>query len=224
VLDARDYLDLYFQQAHGKPILNGYRSGADEQRALSLTRLGDPSTAGHLATLGVRYVLLTPHRIVPAVPQPGRPGPGLRRVGKDAYGTLYRVIARPEPFVFARSGLEPPEGPAGSQYRWVSGDAAELEINAACERCEGVLQFAAASFGEGRVVAIGTEDGAPLKVVYVPAEGKDISVPLRFRRRTVVRLTTKPGPVSIQETTGAPDPRTVSISIRNLRFESDRSP
>jgi hypothetical protein len=224
VLDARDYLDLYFQDAHGKPVLNGYRSGPDEHRALALTRLDDPSTAGRLATIGVRYVILTPHRIVEGVPPPGIPGPGFRLIRKDEYATLYRVIARPAPFVFGRAGIEPPEGQPGNQYQWVSADSAELEVNGPCESCEGVLLFTAASFLRRRLLAIETEDGTTLKLVYVPGERKKISVPLRFRRRVVIRLTTKPAPDSIQETTDALDPREVSIAIRNLRFESNRSP
>jgi hypothetical protein len=219
VLNVLDYLDLYFQQAHGKPVLNGYYIGPYEQRALNLTRLDDPSTAGRLATLGVRYVLLTPRRIVPGIPPPGRPIEGFKEIARDDYGSLFRVTARPVPFVYARAGLEPLEGKSGDRYQWVSAPVAQLEVNAPCASCSGVLRFTASTFARPRLLILQTEDGRNLGWAFVTKE-KPVSVPLRFRRRMVVNLVTRPGPQSIQTTTGAPDPRSIGILIKNLRFEA----
>jgi hypothetical protein len=210
------YLDLYFQDAHGKPILNGYYSGPFEQRALALSDLSDPGTASHLATLGVRYALITPQRLVPGVPDPGRPGRGFSLIARDGYGSLYRVVARPTPFVYSRSGLEPAEGPPGAEYRWASNRRIELEVNAPCERCEGELRFTASSLGEPRLLSVEIR-GKTLPLALVQGQ-TDVALPVAFDRRTKVVLTTKPGPRPIREVTGLPDPRSVSISVRRLRF------
>jgi hypothetical protein len=217
VLDARDYLDLYYQHAHGKPILNGYFSGGDEQRALSLTRL-DGATAGSLATLGVRYVLLTPQRLGPDLPDPGRPSRGFHFIVRDDYASLYRVVAKPTPFIYARSGLEPFEGPPGKRFRWASDSRVVLEIDAPCNHCVGTLRFTSASLGTTRLlrVAIGHAQPRPVHVVRVVPT--PISIPLRFHRRVRLQLITTPGVRSIHDVTGAPDPRRVSISIQGLTF------
>jgi hypothetical protein len=222
VLNARDYLDLYFQHVHGKPILNGYLSGVDERRAMALGRL-DSSTAGRLATLGVRYVILTPQRLVPGfpvIPDPGPPASNFHLIARGRYGSLYRVIARPTPFVEAY-GLEPPEGPPGDRFSWVSTPQFEIEIDAACTSCAGALRFTSASLGAPRLLRISSERGEDL-FRWVRVNATPISVPVRFRRRIVLELTTRPGPRSIHELTGSPDPRSVSISIKNLRFEPSR--
>jgi hypothetical protein len=223
VLNALDYLDLYFQQAHGKPILNGYFSGPFEQRALELSRLDAPPTAGRLATLGVRYVLLTPGRIRPGVPPPGKPTHGFVEVARDDYGSLFRVTARPVPFVYARAGVEPPEITPKGRSQWVSASTAQLEVDAPCDPCRGVLRFTAASFDRPRLLRLEAEGGKRLGLAVIVTRDTPVSVPLGFRRRLVVNLVTNPGPQSIQKTTGAPDPRSVSIFIKNPRFEESPS-
>jgi len=53
------YDQVFRQDYHGRPILNGYYSGSPaEARALSLARLDDPATPRRLASLGIRYVVL----------------------------------------------------------------------------------------------------------------------------------------------------------------------
>jgi hypothetical protein len=218
VLNARDYLDLYYQHVHGKPILNGYLSGIDEWRALSLGRL-DQTTAGRLATLGVRYVLLTPQRIVrgePVIPNPGRPSKSFHLLDRDSYGSLYRVDSRPTPFVEAY-GLEPPEGPPSNPFRWVTSPEIQVEVDAPCRACEGDLRFTSASLGVPRLLRIRTSRGGRTSRV-VGVGGTSISVPVRFDRRIILTLTTSPGPRSIHEVTGTADPRSVSIWVRNLHF------
>ena len=98
--------------------MNGYFRGANERRALALGGLDDPATPGALATLGVRYVLLTPGREGLGVPAPGVPGAGFRRLAGDSYGTLYRVTAAPKPFAYQRDGFWGPEGEGAARYQW----------------------------------------------------------------------------------------------------------
>jgi hypothetical protein len=214
-----DYLDLYYQKAHGKPILNGYFSGPDEQRALALAQLDNPSTAGELATIGVRYVLITPFRFAYGALPPGSPTRGFRLLAKDSYGMLYRVTAAPSPFVYGRSGLEPREGPVGSQFRWATASPVELAVIAPCSNCEGRLIFTAASFAQPRVLRVTDEKGNELvRHKIIRTEPAPVSIPLRFDRSIVLKLFLTPGAQSIHDVTGQPDPRSVSILVKDPRF------
>ncbi len=90
-----DYDELYNQQFHGKPILNGFPPrGADEARAVSLANLGERTTPGRLAAGGVRYVLLKHDTFNPYSLDPGRPGRDLELIEKSAFADLYLVTAR----------------------------------------------------------------------------------------------------------------------------------
>jgi hypothetical protein len=91
---AENYDETYYQQSHGKPILNGFQPHSeDEAETLTLTNLSDPHTARRLAERGVRYVLLK-HRKFPYSPPPGRPGAGFELIRKSAFADLYRVAPR----------------------------------------------------------------------------------------------------------------------------------
>ena len=210
------YMDLYYQQAHGRPLLNGWYGGPDERRALSLADLSDPKTAPGLATLGVRYVLVTPP--IPGVPPPGEPGRGFDFVARDAYASLYRVTARPKPLVYEREGFLGAEGEPGQRFQWVGGSQVELEIIARCDPCSGALAFGAESFARPRRLVVTTPDGRTVYRGRIGVDATTVVVPLQFRRRVVLKLDIDPGPQSIQETTGNPDPRVVSLLVRNPRF------
>jgi hypothetical protein len=213
-----DYLDLYNQDAHGKPILNGYLPGPNERRALSISRLDDSRTASSLATLGVRYVLVTPWRVDSNTPDPGRPGRGFRLLARDGYGSLYRVVARPAPFVFERDGFWGPEGPPKAQFQWAGEAPVRLGIVAPCDDCSGILRFTAASFARPRRVGLVTSDGRRLSSLPVGLNARPLIFPLHFRHRTVVELVIEPGPQSIAETLHTSDPRRVSIYIKHPAF------
>ena len=213
-----DYLDLYGQAAHGKPIVNGYFAGPDAQRASRLTFLDDPGTAGSLAGLGVRYVLLTPWRLNPNIPNPGVPGRGFRMLGHDAYGSLYRVTAAPTATVFYRDGFWGLEGKGAAAYQWAGPAPVRLGIVAPCSSCVGTLRFTAASFAHPRVVRLVASDGRRLGGAFVGTTPTVVSVPIRFSRRVVVTLEINSGPQSISGTTGTGDSRYVSINVQGPRL------
>jgi hypothetical protein len=214
------YLDLYFRDKHGHPILNGYFRGPDEERAMSLADLSDGSTAGKLATLGVRYVLLTPSSLVPGVPPPAKPGRGFRFVARDGYGSLYEVTASPEPLIYGRKGFAPLEGPPGAKLQWAGDAHAQLEVIARCKPCSGVLFFATASFQRPRRVEIRGPDGQTLRELTIGREPTGVAVPLSFEGRAVVDIFASPGPGprSIGEVLGTSDPRKVTIWVGRTRF------
>jgi hypothetical protein len=88
---AENYDEVYNQQFHGKPIVNGFQPHSDDEaETLGLASLSDPRTAPRLAERGVRYVLLK-RREFPYSPRPGRPGAGFELIRRSAYADLYRV-------------------------------------------------------------------------------------------------------------------------------------
>jgi len=216
-----DYLDLYHQATHHKPILNGYFAGPDELRALSLARLDAPATPAGLATLGVRYVLVAPWRIGSEAPDPGRPGPGFRRIAHDSYGSLYRVTARPEGLAFERDGFLGAEGTDGHLFQWASSPPVTLGVVGACDACSGSLRFTSESFGRPRFV-IARVDGRVVGRFVVAPKPRRVVIHLHFRRETTVELVITPGPQSIARTTGTNDTRSVSIFVKDPKFVESR--
>jgi hypothetical protein len=218
-----DYLDLFYQDAHGKPILNGYFHGPDERRALSIAGLDDPHTPPALATLGVRYVLLVPRRERPGVPPPGRPGKGLQRIARDGYGTLYRVTAAPVPFVWLRDGFWGPEGEGANRSQWAGVGPVRLGIEGRCSPCRGDLVFTASSFAHSRVLKVLSEEGKQIGAAIVETRPTVVRAPLTFDGHTVVELEISPGPQVINETIpGSTDNRNVSVSIQGAHFRVRR--
>jgi hypothetical protein len=217
-----DYLDIYHQDAHGRKILNGYFPGPYERRALSLNRLDDPRTAGALATLGVRYVLVTPWRVNEDTPDPGRPGRGFRLLARDAYGSLYGVVVAPTAFVYERDGFWGPEGPPRAQFQWAGEPPVRLGIEAPCDECLGILRFTAASLGRPRQVALRTSDGRLLSALPVGVSARPLIFPLHFRHQTVVELVIEPGPRPVDPILHNGDPRSVSIYVKDPTFVETR--
>ena len=213
------YRDLYYQSTHGKPILNGYYTGPDERRALTLDRLDYPPTARWLATLGVRYVLVTPTTLVPSVPSPGKPGRGFRPIAHDGYGTLYRVTAAPAPFVWLRDGFWGPEGEGANRYQWTGNGTVQLGVEGRCTPCQGVLSFNATSFGRPRSLAVVSGSGKTLVRVEIPTPPVVVRAPLSFDRHATVELRITPGPQVINQTiSGSTDNRAVSVMVQGVRF------
>lgn len=214
------YNELFFQDVHGKPIINGYLEGtAEERRALSLADLADPKTGPRLAALGVRYVLLQSMAPSYGLPSPGKPGRSYRLLFQEPYGSLYLVTARPSGPALAAVGEAygaTESTPAGS-FNWLELPSGTIELAGACTRCRGVLTMTMSSFAQPRTVTISAADGRVLarrRVVGSTA----MTVPLEFSKHTTVRLTATPGPQSISKTIGSPDPRFVSVRVGNLDF------
>jgi hypothetical protein len=218
------YLDLYYQGRHDHPILNGYFRGPYEERALSLVDFDDPTVAGKLATLGVRYILLTPPRLVPEVQPVKTPRKGFRFIASDYYGSLYRVTARPRPLVTGWTGFAALEGGPENRFQWAGDAHAQLEVVADCHPCSGLLVFTAASFAQPRRLEIRAPGVGTLRRVTVPTTPIVIAVPLHFNRRILVDLYASPGPQSIAETLGEGnrDIRKVTVWVGSTRFTQFR--
>lgn len=211
------YMDLYFQNEHGKPILNGYYLGAMEQRARALSDLADSRTAGWLRTLGVRYVLVTPQSLAPAAPPAGAPGRGFRLLAKDDYGSLYEVNGPERALVFHRDGFWGPEGSGTERYQWAGEPPVRLEIVAPCRQCRGRLEFVLESFDQVRTVNV-RQDGRTVHFAVALTRKRLVRIPLRFERSTVLEFAIDPGPQSISETIDSADVRRISIAVQNPEF------
>lgn len=90
------YGQLYRQELHHRPLLNGYDPGTPaEERALSLARLDD-TTVGRLRELKIRYVLVdTEYPLAPGDPGTGPVSTRLRLIGQEGPFVLYEVPGAP---------------------------------------------------------------------------------------------------------------------------------
>jgi hypothetical protein len=219
-----NYGDLFYQEWHGKPVLNGFAEGSDEEkRALWLSDLSEPSTAAGLATLGVDYVIDRAER-PPGHPFAGRHprrGSGYERIGGDSYATLYRVPSVRGAVATGLTGFDSPEGVPGKIHQWLLEPAGQLELRGTCERCTGRLVFSAQSFAVSRILTIRDQEGRVLLRRRVMGE-KRFSVPVSFSGRTRLGIEATPGPQPVAEQVpGSGDPRSVSLQIFEPRVALD---
>lgn len=215
------YWDVYYQNLYRKPIINGYESGSvGEHRALSLANLALPSTAGRLAALGVRYVVLesgpTPYGLPPA----GTPGRGFTRLATDWFGTLYRVTARPSGPALATAGPQfgsDEIGAKGIISNWLEQPSGTIALSGRCIGCRGVLSMTLTSFARPRTVTISTGG----RVLWHRRVVKPVTlrIPLTYGPVRSLTISATPGPQSIAKTIGGTDERTVSIYVSNLQFQ-----
>jgi hypothetical protein len=209
--------DIFFQGAYNKPIINGYPEGSfQEQRALSLAVLSDPSTAPRLATLGVRYVVVDAAPPTWGWPPAGKPGAGFRLIAHEPYADLYVVTARPKSPALAAAG----EGFGETQLTetgvvtWLRQATGTIELAGTCTSCNGVLTMTLESYAQPHEVAI--LDSRGHRLAHGPVVGPtQVRIPLRFAKHTTLRLTATPGPQPISETAGSPS---VSVRVSNLEF------
>jgi len=224
---AEDYDELYNQQFHRKPIVNGFPARTvDELRALELARLSDPNTAGALAARGVRYVLLKHRSYIAAIPKPGLPGKGYQLIQRSAFGDLYRVTAVPAAATLA--GFEPlagfgwEEGVAGSRFRWILASPAVLAVSAHCSPCVGEFYFRSDSYNGSRRLTV--RQGSRVLAKRKIRTSTDVTFPIRFNRRTKLVFDFSPPPTPIARVMpGSPDRRSLGITVEEPRFAERHS-
>jgi hypothetical protein len=194
---AGDYREIFWQNAHGKPILNGYPArGYAESRALALQDPNGPWTAAHLSALGVKYALVQRKVALPApgIFPPSRPtAPGYQHIASDTYAWLYRVTARPATL------LEPHAGWGGRDFYDRPGRAmqdadATMRVKAPCARCRGRLSFLAGSPDVVRLLTIRDPGGRILYRGRVGHKERPVRLRMVFGRRVDLRFAIEPGP------------------------------
>ena len=163
---AGDYRELFWQSAHGKPVINGWPARSyEESRALALADLDAPLTAPTLAALGVRYVLLQKHPtlLAPGILAPRPPtSAAYEPIAADRYAFLFRVRAEAAPLVVPVEGFGMRTAYA-NPARPMTTDTATMRVTAPCGLCVGVLRFTAESPQMDRVLKVSTTDD---KVLY----------------------------------------------------------
>jgi hypothetical protein len=224
--EVPDYEPALFQALHGRPILNGYASGSDQEaRALGLARLDDPRTPGRLRLLGVRHVVVDERPSGrPDSPPVRRPARGLDLVDRAGGRALYEITSPPaRSAVFGGAGFDPPQGEPADQRQWARRADATLLVAANCASCVGTLHFRAVSVTGQRTLVVRDARGAPLTQARISVNAPvSVVVPLRFSRRTSLRLRVEVGSRSARQTTGSPDPRTVGLLLRDAAFVARR--
>jgi hypothetical protein len=215
-----DYSGEFYQDLHGKPVINGYTHGSlSESRALGLAKLDSPLTPGRLSMLGVRYVVLTRLRVDPGIQDPGTPGAGLRLIRRGPYHALYSVEAAPVPLVTIGPGFGVPEQTPEGPLQWLGSDQGKIELRAPCSPCVGTLEVVAKSLARPRAITLRDPDGRTLSVRRVGTRARRVSFRVRFSRRALITVTTSPQ----REAVGGPDPRSLSVSMVRPRLRL-RSP
>ena len=216
-------LQSLYQEAHEHPLFTGAPLGSlAESRKFELQFLLAPRTVPDLAAYGVKYVLVH-HASDHEPPRPGQAIDGLRLIGGDRNGTLYEVVEHPPGFTsYGLQGFHLTEGdPPG--MRWVGSNDARLELIGRCNPCVGTVDIPVASFATTRALRITDETGRIVYLGAVNPDGKTIRVPVRFRERGVLRLSTLPPPAPINEVIPGNDWRPVSIEVlQPIRFRPNR--
>ncbi len=215
-----EYQFILWQNLHKRPVLNGYGSGTPaEHRARWLYDLADPQTAGRLRFLDVRYVVLDPG---PAPAGQPTPGPADRRgfhlLGERDGRVLYRVVAPPATgLAWAGDGFSTVEGPPSHNYSWLTKQTGEIGVMADCSACSGTLRLGLMSYAEPRRVRVLDSSGKVIAQRRVGRSETALRVPLRFKRRTTLRIETTPGPAP----GAAGDRRQLSIAVLEPDFVRD---
>jgi hypothetical protein len=211
-----DNFAIFYRPAHGKPVLNGYRTGSETHPVKGdLQVLRDPATPPRLAALGVRYVVVRAR----AASQPWQPRAnerfaGLRAILSTRDGSSFRVVAKPVPAVVSFGpGFYAPEWSGRGFLRWMLAQKARIDLQGDCDACDGLVRLTAASFARGRTLSVRNDVGALVARRDVQTVPTTVSFRARFRRSTSFFLSTEPGPESIAAATGVADDRIVSLQI-----------
>lgn len=199
---------IFYQDAHDHPLFNGFGDGSrSESRKLGLGDLEHPRTVPALARLGVKY-LIVQRRF-----EPRRSLPGLVKLGQDPGSALYRIDAEPaDSLVLTASGFSSPEAAGAETFRWILAPEAELDIIASCAPCSGTLAFTATSFAEPRTMTLRDERGSVVARRRVEPGATRIEVPLDVGPKSVVTVTTDPGPAPAGDGIRS-DARSLSVSL-----------
>ena len=224
---------MFWQREHGRPTVNPSATARSAAFAASIQSPDEAATGRALHEAGIDYAIihtaLPPQTTVPY--QPGLPddsmpansgavNPWFQRVARTPDAVIYRVLGSPQQtsgaVIRAGEGFGSPEPEAGTTARWLEAPSGTLDLFVTGRPRRLTAQFSLGSFARPRTVSISLGPRR-LATFDVPAGSYPVhAVPLGRlgAGRYVLRLEAKPGPQSIQATTGAPDPRSVSVRLR----------
>jgi hypothetical protein len=220
---AESYGSMFDQQWYDMPILDGFEEGsAADQRAQQIADPSQPSTASRLAALGVRYAL----SVASPDGETMKFGSGFALLRRQGALTLYRVQpqSRRTPMAaFTITGFDPAEQGARGPFQWMTGKTGTIELDGACAACVGTVEMVLESLGHSRVVQVTDQWGSVLQRKRVTSAESRIAVPVRFSRQSKLTISTTPGPIAVRMVLPTSrDPRSVSISVRDVRLTAGR--
>ena len=224
---------LFWQREHRRATVNPPETAQAQAFAASIQSPDEASAGEALHDAGIDYAVvhtaLPPQTTIPY--QPGLPddsmpldsgalNPWFRRVARTPDAVIYRVLDSPRAAsgAIARpgDGFGPPEAEAGTTARWLQQPSGTLVLMVAGRPRRLTALVSLSSFARPRTVSISL-GGRRLATFEVPPGSYPIRrLPLGRlgAGRYVLRLDATPGPESIQAATGIPDPRSVSVRLR----------
>lgn len=224
---------MFWQTEHRRKTANPFTTPEAQTLAATIGSPDDPAAGEALHRAGFDYAVV--HTRLPSLTrppyQPGLPddslpsdtgssNPWFRVVDRTADAVIYRVLAEPREQSVARarpeSGFGAPEPEAGTRARWLEQKVGRLTVFTTGARRPLVVAVTAVSFAQPRRVAV-RFDGRLIRVFEVSPGGYQTTrIPLGSPSsgRHTIELEPRPGPQSIRATTGSPDPRSVSIRVR----------
>jgi hypothetical protein len=233
VFTSRSLYYMFWQTKHRRFTTNPYLTPQAAALAATIVSPDDPAAGAALHRAGVDYAVvhtrLPPQTTPPYQPQlpddsmpadAGSLNPWLRVAARTPDAILYRVLSTPRSssgaFVRPSEGFGPPEREAGTRARWLVAPTGTLTLFVTGRRRPLQMVLPLISFGQRRRVAVRL-DGRQIAVFEVGTDAYTtprIQLGRPTQGRHEITLETQPGPQSIAATTGLPDPRSVSIRLR----------
>jgi hypothetical protein len=215
------YEDIFNQQYYDKPLINGYQADSSEEaRALALADPSNPRTGPGLASLGVKYALVFNNTASAKLPPFSS---DFKLVAQDASGRVYKLDPSGSGIATAAvagEGFNRAESDTSGSYNWLLRSRGTIDLTAACQRCSGTLHMRLTSFARPRTVLIRDARGRTLARRRV-TDTTAVRIPLTVARSAAITVLASPGPQPVAATLpGSTDPRSVSIAVRDLRFEA----
>jgi hypothetical protein len=208
----------YYQQRHGKPILNGYREGSrQEARALAIgNTLADPRTISALRALDVRYLLVRRDTELVRWPDPGSPPRrDATRLAAGPIVDLYRLKPGEGELGYWYPRVPPGVSPTErGDISWIDGSEIAYNVTSTCDDCAGSFTTTLLSLG-GQPRTVEISGGSAPQTVRLAGEPVRVTVPFRLKDgEAEVQLSASPGPVPVREVDPASaDPRSLAIGV-----------
>jgi hypothetical protein len=225
---------MFWQTKHRRNITQPLVDAEANALASSTASLNDPEDGRRLSQAGIDYVVVHTDLPPPSTPpyQPQLPAdsmdpktgslnPWLKEVARTSDAVLYRVLDSPRAATSGTLatlgvGFGAPEPEGDTTATWLEAPEGEIQVVVAGPRRPLALRLEAASFLEPRRVEVRL-GGRRVGSFDLPADTyRSVSFPLGPvpSGYNTVTLVPTPGPQSINEATGTPDFRTVSIRVR----------
>ena len=224
---------MFWQTKHRHPTVNPPVANEAVALAASIGSPDDPASGEALHRAGVDYAIvhtrLPPQTRAPYQPElpddsmppdTGAVNPWFRIAARTPDAIVYRVLDAPRRAsgAIARptSGFGQPEPEGRSRARWLEARKGTLTLYVAGQRRPLQLALTLSSFAQPRRVFV--RFNGHLASAFEAPPGAYVTRRVKLGSpspgRHLVEIEAAPGPQSIQAVTGSPDPRSVSIRLR----------